>query len=115
MAIIYDQSTTMFTIWHACLLLLFLVSIGILIVFRKRVRQGRSVRLPGKIAISLACVMLAFIFYLSCYFYLRWTDRLVVGRFSDDAHLCWSAVKNPNMITENLFAGAMAASFDWPL
>ena len=89
-----------FTLWHAILFLTLILSISIVVQAIRRFRKRQSFNLLGKVSVGTACVLLSFLCYLSCYFYLRWTNRLVVRDFADNAHLCRSAVQNPNVITE---------------
>lgn len=89
-----------FTLWHAILLLTLVLSIGIVVHAIRRFRKRQCFNLLAKVSVGTACVLLSFLCYLSCYFYLRWTNRLVVRDFEDNAHLCRSVVRNPNVITE---------------
>jgi hypothetical protein len=66
----------------------------------RRFRQGQSFGLREKALLGSACILLSFLCYLGCYFYLRWTGRLSVQGFRDSAHLCWSDVNNPSFLTE---------------
>ncbi len=94
------DNTTKFTIGHGVLLLMLVLSISLGIKAVRRFRQRQSFGLGEKVSLGTACILLSFLCYLGYYFYLRCTNRLSVQEFSNSAHLCWSDVNNPSVLTE---------------